>query len=731
MGESASLDRELIEECGELLRDLRADLPSIRGHAADKDVLARMQGRAHNAKGLIGFLGDPEMTDLASRLTETLRRLRDGETELTQDSVDEIAARTTKLTEFLAAAEIPAGPSGPDAALPLALQATRTMKVLPEAEKTTAGTDGSSWDELQISACRERVEAFSKAVAEVLGAFDVGGVVCAEDHPGELLATTHDLTVLVNADEPLEAAIIFEFDRDVARSLARKIATAMAGEQVEVTSQEEAELVRGVLGEVVNFTLYAALSALGLPPMVAATAAAPQFADGKGVRLSAYPRAMRRFSVETELGSFGVGYVPGAALSEDLDAPSEQAEGGLRSRGTVVVADDSLIMRKMIERLLVGAGYEVVAHAKNGREAIEQFRRHRPVLVTMDINMPVMGGLDALRIIRAEDPTARVLIVSAVNDDGTRRHGLASGAVGYITKPFDPAEFIETVEHLLKQREMEAGSSRAQTAAPLVTGSLGIYRVGNLLGEGGMAAVYEAEDPGLGRKVALKMITERYADDVDFVVRFLKEARAVAKVNHPNVVTIYFAGSDKGKHFFVMELLPGPDLADFVDELGPLAEREALSYLRQGALGLAAAARQGLIHCDVKPSNLVFGSDGILKVADFGIARPLGTKDNPTISEVMGTPWYMAPEQVKEQSIDHRTDIYSLGATLHFLLTGDPPYDGDDAVEVALRQVHDPVPSLPQASRKVRRLLARMMAKAPEARHESYDSLLSDINRLL
>ena len=451
------------------------------------------------------------------------------------------------------------------------------------------------------------------------------------------------------------------------------------------------------------------------------------------MQLSPNPRALRRFSVETELGGFEVGYVPGAALSKGLDALSEQAEGGSRSRGTIVVADDSLIMRKMIERLLVGAGYEVVAHARNGREAIEQFRRHRPMLVTMDINMPLMGGLDALRIIRAEDPNARVLICSAVTDDGIRRHGLASGAIGYVTKPFDPAKFIETVEYLCRQREMEAGPSREKNSAPQGPGtdSLGIYRLSHLLGQGGMATVYEAEDPGLGRKVALKVINERYATDVDFVVRFLEEARAVAKVNHPNVVTIYFAGSDKGKHFFVMELLPGPDLADLVEERGSLAEKEALSYLRQGALGLAAAAQQGLIHCDVKPSNLVFGSDGILKVADFGIARPLGTDDNPTISELMGTPWYMAPEQVKEQTIDHRTDIYSLGATLYFLLTGDPPYDGDDAMEVALRQVHDPVPSLPNASRKVRRLLAKMMAKAPDARHESYDSLLSDINRLL
>ncbi len=246
-----------------------------------------------------------------------------------------------------------------------------------------------------------------------------------------------------------------------------------------------------------------------------------------------------------------------------------------------------------------------------------------------------------------------------------------------------------------------------------------------------MAVVYEGYDPGLGRKVALKIINDEFADDVGLVVRFLEEARAVARISHPNVVSIYSAGSDKGHHFFAMEFLPGPDLEALVCDRGPLRPKDALSYLRQGALGLAAAEREGLIHCDVKPSNLVFGADGMVKVTDFGIARQVGTKDSPAISDLMGTPCFMSPEQVMQEAIDHRSDIYSLGATLYFLLTGDPPYDGDDGAEVALRHVHDPVPTLPKISRKLKRLFARMMAKAPEARHADYGELLRDIDRLL
>ncbi len=187
------------------------------------------------------------------------------------------------------------------------------------------------------------------------------------------------------------------------------------------------------------------------------------------------------------------------------------------------------------------------------------------------------------------------------------------------------------------------------------------------------------------------------------------------------MVSIYSAGSDRGKHFFAMELLPGPDLSDLVDRRGPLPPKEALSYLRQGALGLAAAAQAGLIHCDVKPSNLVFGSDGLVKVTDFGIVQHVGPKDDATTSEVLGTPCFMSPEQVLEKPIDHRTDIYCLGATLCYLLTGQPPYDGEDGAEVALRHVHDPVPRLLKGPRKVNRLLGRMMAKSPGGRHADYD----------
>jgi CheY-like chemotaxis protein/CheY-specific phosphatase CheX len=716
------VDGELIDECGELLAGLRADIPNIAKRSQDNGALVRMQRHAHTVKGLVGFLERPEMSSLAGRLEETLRRLRDGEAVFTNESLDEIAGHTTKLTEMLAAV---GGSVDAASALPCPTAATRPVSPHAGQRETPAP---SGWESLAASAARPQIEALSKAIAEVLASFGLAEVVCAEE-PGvrDVSVAASDLTVVANLHGDVHGAIVLGFDSSVAQALAAKIAAFMFGEAVEISDDEASEHIRGALGEMVSFTVLAMLNSLGIPPEFAA----PHFVKSKGARLSPGSCAASVTSVSTELGGFWVAFAPGGALCEETGGAGQGNAAQAAYRRRVVIADDSSVMRKTIERVLVAAGYEVVAHAADGRQAIEEFRRHRPDLLVLDISMPVMGGLDALRVIRAEDPTARVLVCSAIADTGTVGRTLKGGAVGYVTKPFKPDELVEIVDGFFKEPEPATVHRSDEGPPALGVPMLGTYRVGAPLGEGGMAVVYEGFDPGLGRKVALKVINEEFAGDVEFVVQFLEEARAVARVSAPNVVSIYFAGSDKGKHFFAMELLPGPDLEELVNARGPVPVEKALACVRQGALGLDAAARQGLIHCDVKPSNLVFGSDGLVKVTDFGISRRIGTKDDPTISGATGTPCFMSPEQVMEQAIDHRSDIYSLGTTLYFLLTGDPPYDGEDGVEVALRHVHDPVPTLAEGPRGLRRLVARMMAKSPGDRHADYGELLKDIERLL
>jgi CheY-like chemotaxis protein/tRNA A-37 threonylcarbamoyl transferase component Bud32 len=691
----------LFEECSELLSGLQADLLGVRDRKPGQETRARMQRSAHTAKGLVGFLGIQEMDKLALGIADVLKRFRDDESVAPMpETVDRIASEVEELGALLAR---------------LGGALSEDVPEIPDS--SSAGTTGP--------AAADTMKALSDAAVEVLGGFGFGDVSCSEGPIAEgVLKTSTDMTVAANLNGNDRAAVVLALDSDVAHRLTSRMAAFMYGEDHVVAESEEEELVHGALGEMVNYIALAMLSKLGLPPEVGS----PCFVCGKGRELASVRSSMLEAEVHTEFGDFIIGFLPGTHVCDRANRNDTGSQSAPLSKGKVVIADDSLVMRKTIERILDQAGFTVVAHATNGQEAVEQFRRHRPDLVTMDINMPVMSGLDALRIIRAEDPTARVLMCSAIAENGIIRRGLSSGAVGYITKPFKPETVLDAVKYLVSQTAKKKTERRGGAAHP---DALGIYRVDEVLGEGGMAVVYSGYDPGLGRKVAIKVMMDKYAADVDLVVRFLEEARAVARVSHSNVVSVYAAGSDGGKHYFAMEFLPGPDLEEFVYRTGPLAPDDALAYVRQGAMGLSAAAEKGLIHCDVKPSNLVFGADGKVKVTDFGIAQKAGTEEVPTISEMVGTPSFMSPEQVQELAIDHRADIYSLGTTLYYLLTGDPPYDGDDGVAVALRQVHDPVPQVPGAPRKLNKLLATMMAKSPDARFATYAELIAGIDRLL
>ena len=177
-----------------------------------------------------------------------------------------------------------------------------------------------------------------------------------------------------------------------------------------------------------------------------------------------------------------------------------------------------------------------------------------------------------------------------------------------------------------------------------------------------------------------------------------------------------------------MELLSGPDLDDLVAQSGPCSARHALQLIRQGARGLAAALEKDLIHCDVKPSNLVLDREGTVKVTDFGLARRADCASQT--GALVGTPAFVAPELIKGEPSDHRADIYALGITLYYLLAGTFPYESEDEMEVLMKHVKDPVPALAGAG-KLNGILARMLAKDREKRYADYDELLVDIDPLL
>ncbi len=226
----------------------------------------------------------------------------------------------------------------------------------------------------------------------------------------------------------------------------------------------------------------------------------------------------------------------------------------------------------------------------------------------------------------------------------------------------------------------------------------GRYRLIELLGSGGMATIYRATDTGLGRDVALKLLRPEYLRDPDFSARFRQEAQAAASLSHPNVVTVYDYGEDPSGPFIVMELVDGEDLATILRRSGTLPPRQVARIGAGVARALAAAHARGLIHRDVKPGNVLIGSDGRVKVVDFGIARALSEAQVTLPGTTLGSVHYFSPEQARGEPATAASDIYSLGIVLYEMETGSRPWEGDSAASVALARLTGPIPD-PQAVR--------------------------------
>ena len=265
----------------------------------------------------------------------------------------------------------------------------------------------------------------------------------------------------------------------------------------------------------------------------------------------------------------------------------------------------------------------------------------------------------------------------------------------------------------------------------LDTVAAGRYAVERTLGHGGMAVVYLARDAELGRLVAVKVLADHVAGDESFRARFLREARLAARLSHPNVVQVYDAGEEDGVPFIVMEYIPGATLADLLAARGKLPAPEAAEIARQAALGLEHAHAAGLVHRDVKPQNLLVRTDGVVKIADFGIARAAESSRLTQLGTILGTAAYLSPEQALGGSVGPAADVYSLGAVLYEALTGRPPFAFGSLAELAEKQrsgeivpVRDLEPSVPdELEAIVMQCLARDPGFRPASAGEVADAL--------
>jgi eukaryotic-like serine/threonine-protein kinase len=264
----------------------------------------------------------------------------------------------------------------------------------------------------------------------------------------------------------------------------------------------------------------------------------------------------------------------------------------------------------------------------------------------------------------------------------------------------------------------------------------GRYEVIERVGSGGMAEVFRARDDLLGREVAVKVLSERFARDRSFVERFRREAQSAANLNHPNIVSLYDYGADNGTYFIVMEFIDGRPLDDIIRTEGALLPERAAEIASDIAQALHKAHLGGLVHRDVKPSNVMMTSQGQTKVTDFGIARALVNDGEQTVTQtgmVIGTASYLSPEQAQGNPVDARSDVYSLGCVLYEMLTGSAPFAGDTPLSIAYKHVREDPQAPSRRNRDVPRALdaivMKALAKNPDNRYSSALEMKQDLDR--
>jgi eukaryotic-like serine/threonine-protein kinase len=268
----------------------------------------------------------------------------------------------------------------------------------------------------------------------------------------------------------------------------------------------------------------------------------------------------------------------------------------------------------------------------------------------------------------------------------------------------------------------------------------GRYRILRKLGSGGMANVYLAEDEELGRRVAIKILNERYAGDDLFIERFRREAKSAASLSHPNIVSIYDRGEAEGTYYIAMEVIEGRSLKELIMTHGALPVHTAIGYAKQLLEALRFAHRHGIIHRDIKPHNVLVSTDQQvkaneprLKVTDFGIARH-GASQMTEAGSIMGTAQYLSPEQARGAPVTAASDLYSAGVVLYEMLTGKVPFTGDSAIEIAMKHVNElpkPPSSLrPEIPPELDQIVLRALAKDPEDRYQTAEEFIEDLERV-
>lgn len=415
----------------------------------------------------------------------------------------------------------------------------------------------------------------------------------------------------------------------------------------------------------------------------------------------------------------------------------------------VLVVDDDSVIRELLRMHLASADFNVTV-AEDGEEAFALIVNNPPDLIITDISMPRMDGFELLEAVRARATTAfiPIILLSQHSDVSIFRRGMELGADDFLAKPVKRNDLLNSVAARLKRhaqaKQLMQHANRVDPAKSTLvvegmqrhsTDDLDGYRLIKKLGEGGMSQVFLAERADTGDQHVLKLARITDDEDGEIVQRFIAEYALVSQIDHPNVAKIFHQGFSETHAYIAMEYFSEGDLRRLIQQSHSpaiqLPPDTAIAILIQVAAALAAVHKIGIVHRDMKPDNVMLRADGSLALSDFGIAKHAHTELYETAhGEVFGTPVYIAPEQATGQAIDHRADIYSLGAMFFELLTGRPPYKARDAQTMLEQHVHAPLPVLPNHLARFAPLVNHMLAKNPDDRPASAQVVLAKLGHL-
>lgn len=401
----------------------------------------------------------------------------------------------------------------------------------------------------------------------------------------------------------------------------------------------------------------------------------------------------------------------------------------------ILVIDDDVAVQEILREILSDMGFEVILGGSLAQAGKELGNHPDLGIILCDYRLPDGTGLGFFRELRSSRPdTVRILITGFVDAEAAAAAIQDGEIYRFLPKPcsIDDVKVVAThaLERWLEIRSHQEGSLSspaarvlgARDASQLAGTTFGDYQIEEMIGRGGMAVVYRARQISLDRLVALKVLPPESCRDREYVDRFLREARAVAHLNHPNITQVYDAGVAGNLYFFVMEFVDGKNLGQIVKEQGRMNEKDALRCIQQAAAGLAFAHGKGIVHRDVKPENLMRTRDGVIKLGDLGLAKwkPNEYDHSLTVSgNTMGTPYYISPEQIRGlKDIDGRADVYSLGVTLYHLLAGRPPFHEGTAAEIMAQHLSDDLPSLEKANSHLSQPVIDLVGLMTEKRRE-------------